>query len=646
MVQVPPSPPRDGNQKDFSRIKSNIQKMLDQNAPEEDIDAYVSSEGVTPEELQADASNVAEQPWQPIPKQRADFAEVNPLSSGGDGVESYRIAQDGLVHFRTASGKETTGLLRDLGPGAEEQYRALYGKDAPLQVDVEGGSASERPESFGQGIREGFTNVLDNAASKLNSLTGGVTDSIGQAIGLPTVEQANANRDAEFDASPVRGSGAGRFTGEVLGLAPTALIPGGAFVQGAAGAGVMSNADNPLGFAKDVALGGGIAAVGNALLRGGAQVANPNLSPELTTLFREGVRATPGQMARATNTNVGRAIGKVEDIVGGIPGVGAPIAAAQRAGVEDFSRAPINRALRAIGERLPRDVETGYNAIDHAQQRFTAAYRDVLPRLSGQLDNTFSSRVQAIEQQARIPQGTPAEQAMQQARDELGHAFTRAGPNGTFSGRTLRDASERLNDLSSAWRRSDDPYMRMAGDVANQYRQQLHSLARRQNPQQANRLRDIDRGYASLVRAERGAVAGDAGIATPRQYQSAIRQGDQSARRRQFAAGNALDQDLGNAGVAVLANRAAQGGSRDINGLMAIGGSAAAAASGNPGAQLAGLAGLGALGTTAITHNPLVLRGIQRALGRQTNVSPEVARVLELLAMGSSPLAIAATGSE
>ena len=39
---------------DVPKIKRNIQRMIDQSAPETEIDAYVASEGVTPEELRND----------------------------------------------------------------------------------------------------------------------------------------------------------------------------------------------------------------------------------------------------------------------------------------------------------------------------------------------------------------------------------------------------------------------------------------------------------------------------------------------------------------------------------------------------------------------------------------------------------------
>jgi|GEM_PF-4547846 len=44
---------RQGVTPDFAKIKRNVQRMIDQNAPEADIDAYVASEGVTAEQLRA-----------------------------------------------------------------------------------------------------------------------------------------------------------------------------------------------------------------------------------------------------------------------------------------------------------------------------------------------------------------------------------------------------------------------------------------------------------------------------------------------------------------------------------------------------------------------------------------------------------------
>lgn len=668
-----------GKGQGFSKVKSNIQKMLDQNAPEADIDAYIASEGVTPEQLQA----VALEEEQNAQRREAGAGGVYSGPSG----DRAAVTQAGPVRVSNDRDREYSQALAqafaDGGGQAElDAIAQKYGYPAipaeqverGLQTRRQGGHVNFDVPTSGMtevteeqaadatsdpswierqlvGIQQGSANVQNHGAQKLEDLLnmlGGSGDAINQFgadyLGMaPSAADANQERQRIDADRGVGGGGLGRFIGEMGTLAPVMALPGGAFSQGAAAGGMMSDREGA-GVLFDAGIGGLAGSVSNAAMRGGAQIANPNLSPELRTLMQEGVRVTPGQMARASDTAIGRAVGQAEDTIAGIPGVGAPIAAGQRAGLQDFARAPVNRALRAIGERLPRAVEAGYNAIDHAQQRFRAAYADVLPRLGGQLDQTFQGRVNAIQQRARIPDGSAGAQALENATEELGNAFTRAGPNGVYSGRTLRDASERLGDLSSAWRRSDDPYMRMAGDVADQYRRQLHALARRQNPEYATRLRDIDRGYASLVRAERGAVAGDGGLPTPRQYQGSIRQEDRSARRRQFAAGNALDQDLSNAGVSVLANRASQGGSTSTNALLALVGTGSAALSGNPTAQAGGLAGLATMGATAATHNPLLLRGIQATLGRQTGLSPNTAMVLNRLAQAApAPAAIGST---
>src|SRR3990172_9456545 len=51
---------------DYERIKRNIGKMITQNAPESDIDEYISSEGITAEQLRA-APKVGERPIQQPP---------------------------------------------------------------------------------------------------------------------------------------------------------------------------------------------------------------------------------------------------------------------------------------------------------------------------------------------------------------------------------------------------------------------------------------------------------------------------------------------------------------------------------------------------------------------------------------------------
>src|SRR5262245_31768278 len=63
---------------DIARIKGNISKMIAQNAPEADIDAYVASEGVSLDQLKASAS--------PDKYQQAAIDERKAINPGDAGL--------------------------------------------------------------------------------------------------------------------------------------------------------------------------------------------------------------------------------------------------------------------------------------------------------------------------------------------------------------------------------------------------------------------------------------------------------------------------------------------------------------------------------------------------------------------------------
>jgi len=54
---------------DIPKVKRNIKRLIEQNAPEEDIDQYVASEGVTFEQLKAHKSTPQELSWSDVPGQ-------------------------------------------------------------------------------------------------------------------------------------------------------------------------------------------------------------------------------------------------------------------------------------------------------------------------------------------------------------------------------------------------------------------------------------------------------------------------------------------------------------------------------------------------------------------------------------------------
>lgn len=517
----------------------------------------------------------------------------------------------------------------------EQRAAAQEDPEKALFRDI-GGAVGE----IGLGALQGGANVLDHAADWTQS----GLNAVGQLVGggkwgdsLNSMWGAGKN---DLEGALPKGTegydtlrGIGRFGGEAAASAPLAALRGGALVQGAAGGALLSDEHSLIGVAKDAGLGAIGARVGEAVLGGAANLARPNLDPRVRTLLNEGVELTTGQMA-----GQGRPIKRIEDIAATVPLVSTPVADAQRAATVSLNRAATQRALTPIGERLPQGIEPGHEAVAYAGDRLRQAYNDVLPRLSGANDRTFATRVNTVTQRAQLP--AEYQQYVDQARTELSNAFQRAGPNGAYSGRTLRDTSERLEDLASGWRRSDDPYVRRAGDLAEEYRQQLHALARRQNPADARRLRDIDRGYASLVRVERAARGVDDGVFSARQYDSAVRNTDRSARRRQSARGQALDQELSSAAAGIMPNTAAQGGSKDVNSLIALG----AIASGSLGMQPAALASAAGI----VGGRQLYRPGAQAALRDFLSRNPGTARsgIGTLLQYGAAAAPVAAPALE
>lgn len=486
-----------------------------------------------------------------------------------------------------------------------------------------------------QGAGEGAANVLDHAAGWLTS----GLDAAGNFIGAGNIGQGLLDAGKKFGLSgdnnlqsafspPVEGldtlRGIGRFAGETVATAPLAGFGHGLRAAGLAGAasGALLSDGRDLGsVAADAGIGAVGGATGAAALRGIAQIAEPVLDEGVRSLIRAGVPLTPGQVVAGRGAG-GRAVKKVEDTLATLPLVGGAVAGAQRRAVEGLNRGATQRALTPIGERLPADVQVGHNAIAYAGDRLRAAYKDVLPRLSGGLDTAFETRVNAIRQRANLPEQYNT--LLDQAQAELGNAFTRAGPDGAYNGRTLRDASERLTDLAAGWRRSDDPYVRMVGDVADRYREQLHALARRQNPGDATRLRDIDRGYASLVRVEKAALNSDDGVFSPAAYKNATRSADRSTRRRATARGQALDQDLSSAASSIMSNTAGQGGSKDVNSLAVLGALGVGAVGGQPAAL--GAIGGGAVGSLLYTQPGTA--AFRNAFARENNLAPNVAQLL------------------
>lgn len=538
-----------------------------------------------------------------VRQQLGNKFENSPIQQGPPTYEQQAMPEDALVR----NGRVATELGRGFAQGAGDV------------LDHAADWTQSGLNTIGNFVGAG------NVGDSINSLWGDGENDLAGSFGQPTPGYEGANS-------------VGQFAGMAAATLPLAALPGGVMTQGAAGGALLSDKSTVGGVALDAGIGAAAGKAGELAMRGASRLVSPNVTDDVRTLIDNGVEPTSGQIAgsvpRGTPHAANSQLKRFEDVAASVPIAGAAVRGAQGRATESLNRAAINRALRPIGERLPAGSRVGHESVEFAGNRLSEAYNDVLPRLSGQIDNTFSTRVQAIRARANLPQ--EYDNLLDQAQSELGNAFQRAGPNGQFSGRTLRDTSERLGDLATGWQRSDDPYTRIVGDAAQQMRDQLHALARRQNPQYATRLRDIDRGYASLVRVERAARGTNDGVFTARQYDSAVRGSDGSARRRQSARGLALDQDLSGAASRVMGDTAAHGGSKDVNSLIALGVLGGRASTGD----MSAIAGLGAVGAGSAAYTGMGQDLLRTLMTRQAG--PTSQPLADLLRQGSRYAGIAA----
>lgn len=473
-----------------------------------------------------------------------------------------------LIH--TPDGR--TYRLSHPADATDEQIRgaaATFLKQAEPESQYGPGRVDRaKPESFAQGVLEGAEIPFNNAALLAESVAGLVgadkpISDAGRAMGMAgTVDEAMQSQRAFNESRDVQGSDLGRFAGEVVGTLPTAALPGGAFVQSAAAGALLTDERNPIGIAKDALVSGVTGLGASRALRAGANALVPpaartNLPDSLQTLYDAGIRTTPGQYARASANPLVRATAAFEDRAAGQPIVGDIITAGRRRGVEDLGAAAINRSLEPIGEALPARLRSGRRAIQFAGDRLGAAYERVLPRIGRfQADDQFVSDLAAIQDDAAEMLPARAEQ-LRNILGGLNRFFSDGGT--TLDGEALKSIETRLGQRIRRLSASQDADQQDLGAALESARSAVRELAGRAYPEQAEALTNINRGWASLVQAERASL-NNRGAISPNSYSQAVKATNDTVRRRGYARGEALNQDLADAASDVLPSEVGDSG--------------------------------------------------------------------------------------
>ena len=186
---------------------------------------------------------------------------------------------------------------------------------------------------------------------------------------------------------------------------------------------------------------------------------------------------------------------------------------------------------------------------------------------------------------------------------------------GMMDGIAFKQAESQLGSLARKFQSSTDAFQKDLGDAFAQAQAELRNSLKGSNPQIQTELNNINKGWANFTRLQTaGAKANTAEMFTPSQLAQAVRQGDTSVRKGAVARGNALMQDLSDAGVNILPSKTPDSGTAGRLAAMGlIGGGAYGAQQGYITPEMLAIGGAAALPylpgarkvmTTALTRRP------------------------------------------
>ena len=440
---------------------------------------------------------------------------------------------------------------------AKEQTLARKQQPAPAAQDANPPSALAR---FGAGIQQGIGDVVGTLAQGATYALDDFQKGERRAAVDRRIQERQQQYQQEFGDSGLASTG--RILGQIAGTAPTmAVAPlgaattaarvGNAALQGAAAAGLTSSqSEESLG-----AQAGTSAAISAALPVAGKVLKGATLDPAVKALQQAGVELTPGQL-------VGGVLKKLEDASTSLLGVGNIVQNAQRRSLESFNRVAINKALAPIGKTLPKDTPVGREAIDFAERAISKAYDDLVPKLSGQLDQKLADDLAKVQLKTKF---LPQDAQGQLASIIDNEILTRIPGNGAFDGKTLQSINVRLGELTRNYSKSLDANQRELGRALREVDDAFKKMIYRVNPQEAKNLTALERASASQMRVTEAAAASgsDAGVFTPAQFSNAVKKLESGKRKKAFGAGRSLMQDISDPAKQVLPSSLNNSGTTD-----------------------------------------------------------------------------------
>jgi hypothetical protein len=235
--------------------------------------------------------------------------------------------------------------------------------------------------------------------------------------------------------------------------------------------------------------------------------------------------------------------------------------------------------------------------VDDVYTRIGQAYDNALPRVRAfGPDQQFMADMTASYQRFLTPESRA------QFDGFLQNNILSRPRNGVIDGDTFKTIEEELGRAFRTYRASGAPADREFASAALDVQRAFRDLLERSNPAIAPQIRAANESFARYIRMEGAASAQGAteGVFSPLQLSGAVRRADSSGRHGAYARGDALMQELSDAGRAVLPSTVPNSGSPErimLAQLLSGGGAGMGAATAGAGllpAAIAGTIGAGA----------------------------------------------------
>lgn len=267
----------------------------------------------------------------------------------------------------------------------------------------------------------------------------------------------------------------------------------------------------------------------------------PGYSDSVKKLMAEGINLTPGQIMQGM-------FKRAEDSLSSVPWLGDIMKNGQYSSLKDFNQAILNRSLKEVGEKLPKDIENGRKSIAYADRAIGKKYDALLPKLTLQPDQQFLTEAGSI--QSKNIKDLP--EALRTQWDNIfDDAVDRLSKNKTIDGRDFKDIDSELGYKYRDYSRSPDPAHRAFANSIFDLRSALRANLERSNPQYQGELNKLNTAWAMFSRAQAASInrVKSGGIFSPADLLSAIKR---QSTRSEFARGDAMLQDFADAANQVL----------------------------------------------------------------------------------------------